>query len=107
MGRKVEAQNLRLVKLPFPQSLKLSHLFGLIKERYEAGEMIVDMNCGDMIELSEPYKNGDKTIKYRNIWIWSKRRGYRKEYDDDFGGTLHYMTPGIFRLATKREKTCK
>ena len=87
MGRDPGVQDLRLAKLPLPLRIRLSHLFGLVKEEYQAGETIVSINIGEMIELSEPYKNGDKRIHYRNIWrFWDGR--YVKEYDDDYGGEL-------------------
>lgn len=87
MGRDVAVQNLWLGKLPYPLCIKLSEHYGLIKEEYQVGETIVSINIGEMIELSEPYKNGDKRIHYRNIWrFWDGR--YVKEYDDDYGGEL-------------------
>jgi len=92
MGRDPGVQNLRLAKLPLPLRIRLSYLFGLVKEEYQAGEMIVDMNSGDMIELTEPYKNGTRKIKYRNIWnFWRPENVYKREYDDDFGGTLSLL----------------
>jgi hypothetical protein len=118
MGRDPGVQDLRLAKLPLPLRIRLSYLFGLVKEEYQAGETIVDMNSGDMIELTEPYKNGTRKIKYRNIWnFWRPANVYEREYDDDYGGTLtlcpcDMFFPAdplwkkydhIYRLATTKE----
>jgi len=118
MGREVSVQDLRLAKLPLPLCIKLSEKYGLVKEEYQAGETIVDMNSGDMIELAEPYKNGTRKIEYRNIWnFWRADNVYEREYDDDYGGTLTLCPCDMFfpahplwkkydyvyRLATTRE----
>lgn len=124
MGREIDIQNFRLALLPLPLCIKLSEKFGLVKKEYQAGETIVEMISGDMIELSEPYTNGEKRIGYRNIWNFCRygsRAWYEKEYDDDFGGTLSLLPcdllfestklvkkyDHIYRLATEAEKRCK
>ena len=124
MGQEINIQNLRLAKLPLPLCIKLSEKFGLVKKEYKAGETIVDMISGDMIELSEPYNNGEKKMGYRNIWNfyrYGNKMWYKKEYDDDFGGTLSLLPcdllfestnlvkkyDHIYRLATEAEKRCK
>lgn len=120
MGREISVQNLRLAQLPHSLCVRLSEKYGLIKEEYQAGETIVDINSGDMIELSEPYKNRTPKIHYRNIWEWLGNK-YIKEYDDDYGGTLTILPcdlffpatdlwkkyNGVYRLATQREKKDK
>ncbi len=118
MGREVSVQDLRLAKLPLPLCIKLSEKYGLVKEEYQAGETIVDMNSGDMIELAGKYKNGTRKIEYRNIWnFWRADNVYEREYDDDYGGTLTLCPCDMFfpahplwkkydyvyRLATTRE----
>jgi hypothetical protein len=118
MGRDPGVQDLRLAKLPLPLCIRLSEKYGLVKEEYQAGETIVDMNSGDMIELAEPYKNGTRKIEYRNIWnFWRADNVYEREYDDDYGGTLTLCPCDMFfpahplwkkydyvyRLATTRE----
>ena len=95
MGRDVGVQNLRLARLPHSLCIRLSEKYGLVKEEYQAGETIVDMNSGEMIELAEPYKNGTLKIKYRNLWEFCGR-GYEKEYDDDYGGTLSLCSCDMF-----------
>ena len=124
MGREIDIQNFRLALLPLPLCIKLSEKFGLVKKEYQAGETIVDMISGEMIELSEPYINGEKKVGYRNIWKFCRygsRTLYEKEYDDDFGGTLSLLPcdllfestklvkkyDHIYRLATEAEKRCK
>lgn len=57
MEREISVQNLRLAYLPHSLCIRLSEKYGLIKEEYQAVETIVDINSGEMIELSEPYKN--------------------------------------------------
>lgn len=113
-------QEIRLAKLPLPLVIRLSKYYGLVKDEYKAGETIVSINSGEMIELSEPYKNGTQRIGYRNIWDWNGS-GYDKEYDDDFGGNLSLCACDLFfpsdplwkkydhiyRLATKAEERCK
>lgn len=92
MGREISVQNLRLAQLPHSLCVRLSEKYGLIKEEYQAGETIVDINSGDMIELSEPYKN--RTPK---IHIWERLGNkYIKEYDDDYGGTLTIIPFNLF-----------
>ena len=117
---RLNVQEIRLAKLPHPLSIKLSKYYGLIKEEYKAGETIVSINSGDMIQLFEPYKNGTTKIGYRNIWEWNGN-GYDKEYDDDFGGHLtlcdcDMFFPSdplwkkydhIYRIATVAEERCK
>ena len=120
MGRKINIQDRFLARLPHPLVIKLSRNYGLIKETYKAGETIVSINGGDMIELAEDYKNGDTKIEYRNIWEYFNGR-YTKRYDDNFGGTLSLCPCDMFfqqdplwkkydhvyRIATNRELKCK
>ena len=120
MGRKINIQSRFLSRLPYSLVIKLSKDFGLIKEIYKAGETIVSINGGDMIELAEDYKNGDIKIEYRNVWDYFNGH-YTKRYDDDFGGTLRLMPcdlifkspklwkkyDHIYRLATEKEKSLK
>lgn len=120
MGRTIGIQDCFLARLPYSLVIKLSRNYGLIKETYKAGETIVSINGGDMIELAEDYKNGDTKIEYRNIWEYFNGR-YTKRYDDDFGGTLSLCPCDMFfqqdplwkkydhvyRVATNRELKCK
>ena len=120
MGRKINIQDRFLARLPHPLVIKLSRNYGLIKETYKAGETIVSINGGDMVELAEDYKNGDTKIEYRNVWDYFNGR-YTKRYDDDFGGTLRLMPcdlifenpkswkkyDHVYRMATLRELKCK
>ena len=122
MGRDVAVQDLRLARLPLPLCIRLSEKYGLVKEEYQAGETIVDMDSGDMIELAGKYKNGTTKIEYRNIWnFWRADNVYEREYDNDYGGTLTLCPCDMFfpshplwkkydhvyRLATTRECLAK
>lgn len=107
MGQDIDIQNLRLAKLPLPLCIKLSEKYSLIKEEYQAGETIVDIISGDMIELSGTYKNGDKKIRYKNIWNlyrYGSKIWYEKEYDDDFGGTLSLLPCDLLFESTRLVK---
>lgn len=112
MGR-LCVDNLRLGLLPTELEIRLAKSFGLIRDKYKAGEILVGISSGDIVELSEPYINNDHTIHYRQAWnCWTGER----LYEDDFGGTWRMLPPILgdvkdwsgyyytYRLATKAER---
>jgi hypothetical protein len=103
MGRWIDIENLVLARLPWSLQVQLSHRYCLIRDKYRAGDTIVSLNSGDMIELAQDYRNGDIKIEYRNIWEYFNGQ-YEKEYDDDFGGTLSLMPCDLIFKAPKEWK---
>lgn len=100
MGRWIDIENLVLARLPWSLQVRLSHRYCLIRDKYRAGDTIVSLNGGDMIELAQDYRNGDTKVEYRNIWEYFNGQ-YEKEYDDDFGGTLSLMPCDLIFKAPK------
>lgn len=100
MGRWIDVENLVLARLPWSLQIRLSNRYCLIRDKYRAGDTIVSLNGGDMIELAQDYKNGDIKIEYRNIWEYFNGQ-YEREYDDDFGGTLSLMPCDLIFKAPK------
>ena len=100
MGRRIDIESLVLSNLPHSFCVRLSHRYCLIRDKYRAGDTIVSINGGDMIELAQDYRNGDTKIEYRNIWEYFDGH-YEKRYDDDFGGTLSLMPCDTFFQAPK------
>lgn len=101
MGRWIDVENLVLARLPWSLQVRLSHRYCLLRDKYRAGDTIVSLNGGDMIELAQDYKNGDTKIEYRNIWEYCGDGHYEKRYDDDFGGTLSLMPCDLIFKAPK------
>ncbi len=106
----IENINLRLVPEFLQRKVALRE--GLVKDVYKKGDYIVSINSmyGDIILLSDDYKNGDTKISYKQIWEGSDE--LYQEYDDWNGGSLSYIPPIIgrydkwytmFRLATNKE----
>ena len=117
-GVDIDISRLRLSGLPLPLRIILSEFSGLVQDKFKAGDVIVSINSGEMIELSGDYINGATKIEYKQIWEWcGPKYGYSREYDDDYGGTLHLgscdlLFPAdklwksydhVYRLATKAE----
>lgn len=100
MGRWIDIESLVLARLPHSLVIRLSDRYCLIRKKYRAGDSIVSINGGDMIELAQDYTNGNTKIEYRNIWEYFDGH-YEKRYDDDFGGTLSLMPCDTFFKAPK------
>ena len=62
MGRWIDVENLILSRLPWSLQVRLSKRYCLIRDKYRAGDTIVSLNGGDMIELAQDYTNGDTKI---------------------------------------------
>jgi hypothetical protein len=111
MGRDIGVQNIRLAKLSLPIALeiKIAKEYGLLKESYKAGDIIVWIGCGDIIELSEPLENNAIRVHYRQMWY---PQDGKKQYEDYNGGSYTTIGPllgapdkycNTYRLATKAE----
>ena len=84
---------------------------GLLKEEFEAGEFIVDLDepIFDIIELARPLKKDDKQVYYTNYWDYDTGE---PRYNDWNGGSVSKITPLLgkvgkyyysYRLATQKE----
>ena len=91
--------------------LRVYKVKGLLKEEFEAGEFIVDLDepIFDIIELARPLKKDDKWVYYTNYWDYDTGK---PRYNNWNGGSVSKIAPLLgkagkyyysYRLATQKE----